>query len=322
MADKVKITVDGREVLANVGEVIIQATKRAKVKIPHFCYHSGLSIDGSCRICLVEIEKLPKLAIACATPIAEGMVVHTQSEKVRKAREGVMEFILINHPLDCPICDEAGECKLQEYAFQMAPPHSRFEESKRKLRKRVDLGKHVLFDEERCILCRRCTRFCREISKTGELGIFQRGDHSYIDTFPGKRLDNPYSLNTVDICPVGALTDKNFRFRIRPWFLKTTPSVCAGCSNGCNMEISHKDNRLYRFLPRLNLDVNGHWMCDYGRQTRDRIESDERLLSPRVREGGNLVECSWEEALARAALLVQETAARRGGGSIAGIASA
>ena len=281
-----KFTIDGKEITVEPGTTVLQAAKAHGIPIPYFCWHPKLSIDGSCRMCQIEVERMPKLQIACNTPIVDGMVVHTQTERVKAARQAVMELLLINHPLDCPICDEAGECKLQDLTFQYGVPHSRFEEPKRRLEKRVEIGPRVMLDQERCILCRRCVRFCREIPKTGELIVEGRADFSVITTDPGRRLDNRYSINTVDICPVGALTSKDFRFKVRVWFLKDTPSICTGCSNGCNIHISAYKDRVYRFLPRRNDAVNETWMCDDGRLSYRGIQSADRIRAPRLRDDG------------------------------------
>ncbi len=210
-----KFVLDGKEIEFEPGQTIIQAAKKFGIDIPHFCWHPSLSISGNCRVCLVEVEKIPKLVIACSTLAAEGMVVHSASEKTLAARNAVMEFLLINHPLDCPICDEAGECKLQDYAYAHGTGESRFIEEKNHKDKRVLLGPYVMFDAERCISCSRCIRFCDEIAKDPELTFVKRGDRVTIVTYPGEQMDNPYSLNTTDICPVGALTNRDFRFRAR-----------------------------------------------------------------------------------------------------------
>lgn len=290
-------TINNKEITVENGKTILQAAVSNGVKIPHFCYHAHLSIDGCCRMCLVEVEKIPKLTIACNTPVADGMIVHTESEKVLKARKAVMEFLLVNHPLDCPICDQAGECKLQKYTFEHGIPHSRFRENKRPGRKRFKIGPRVVFDEERCILCRRCVRFCKEVSKTGELAVFKRGDKSLIDTFPGTSLDNKYSLNTVDICPVGALTSDDFRFKVRVWFLEETNSVCPGCSNNCSIRVCHRRGKVYRLLPRKNMDINEVWMCDEGRSSYKSIDGNNRLSAPLLLKENKLIEASWDEAL-------------------------
>ncbi len=279
------------------GQTILKAAKANGVKIPHFCSHSFLSIDGSCRICLVEVGKMPKLVIACNTKVVQEMIVKTDSERVLNARKAVLELLLINHPLDCPICDQAGECKLQRYAYQYGIAHSRFSGNKRSGRKRLKIGPQVMFDEERCILCRRCVRFCREVTKTGELGVLQRGDKSCIDIFPGQAMINDYSINTADICPVGALTSIDFRFKVRAWFLTETNSVCPACSNNCSIKICHHDGKIYRLLPRKNKKVNQAWMCDHGRLSYKLVHADNRLSVPMVKKNGSLVEVSWDEAL-------------------------
>jgi NADH-quinone oxidoreductase subunit G len=260
------VEIDGTKVEVADGQTVIQAADRAGIEIPHYCWHPGLSISGNCRMCLVEIEKSPKLQIACNTRVTDGMVVHTTSEKTKTAQKAVLEFLLINHPIDCPVCDQAGECKLQEYYMDYDRQRSRMPlEDKVHKGKAIPIGQHVMLDQERCILCARCTRFCDEVTKTSELGIFERGDHSRIELAHGKTLDNPYSINVVDICPVGALTNREFRFKARVWYLERTDSVCGACANGCNMEIYHREGRIFRFQPRANMDVNDYWMCDAGR---------------------------------------------------------
>jgi NADH-quinone oxidoreductase subunit G len=283
-----RITVDGIEFEVAEGRTILQALDDLGVlmngvDVPHYCWHPKLTIDGSCRLCQVEIEGVPKLQIACNTPVADGMKIHTQTERVRNAREGVMELLLVNHPLDCPICDQAGECKLQDYAFEYGQPHARTQEPRRAGKKRVDLGPTIVFDQERCILCRRCVRFCREVPGTGELSVFARGDRSVIETFPETPLSNDYSMNVADICPVGALTTKDFRFKIRVWFLEDVEGVCTGCARGCNVYAGVANNRVYRYVPRRNDAVNQTWMCDEGRLTYKRIGADDRIDQPAVR---------------------------------------
>ena len=261
----VKITVDGREIVAQAGHTLLQVALDHGIEIPHYCYHPKLSIDGSCRMCQVRIEKAPKLAIACNTPVADGMVVDTRSEEVAEARRGVMELLLINHPLDCPICDQAGECYLQDYSFGYGREHSRTFSPRRKGLKRHPIGPRVTFDEERCILCRRCVRFTKEISKTGELRVFGLGDHSHIGTLPEEPLANDYSVCTADICPVGALLSSDFHHKRRVWFLREVESVCPSCSNGCNVKLGMFKNEIQRLVPRRNDAVNDTWMCDHGR---------------------------------------------------------
>lgn len=245
---------------------------------------------------------MPKLAIACMTNVTDGMVVHTKNERVINAREAVMEFILINHPLDCPICDEAGECKLQDYAYKYSKGFSRFVENKVHKEKRVDIGPRVMFDAERCILCSRCIRFCDEIAGVHQLQFVNRGDRVTIETFPGESLDNPYSMNVVDICPVGALTNKDFRFKARVWEMSFTDSVCNGCARGCNIEVGVRNNEILRLNPRTNDDVNSAWMCDHGRlETWKNVNAENRIKYPEIRKDGQLVKVGWDEAIAKVA---------------------
>ena len=303
-------TLDGKQIEFKPGQTIIQAAKDAGITIPHFCWHPAMSVAGNCRICLVEVEKLPKLVIACSTLASENMVVHSNSEAAIHARNAVMEFLLINHPLDCPICDEAGECKLQDYAYKYSIGESRFDEEKNHKKKHIRLGPNVTFDQERCISCSRCIRYCEEIVGNPQLTFVQRGEKVTIETFPGKELDNPYSMNVIEICPVGALTSTDFRFKTRVWEMSHTDSVCSGCARGCSMNIWVRDNKIYRLTPRENMDVNKYWMCDYGRLDTFKYINDEetRLNSPLMRppEGGilndeeyNLVKCDWDDAIAR-----------------------
>jgi len=302
-----KITIDGREVEFTKGQTIIQAALKAGIEIAHFCYHPGMSVAGNCRICLVQIENMPKLQIACATPATEGMVIYTKSEKTILAQNAVMEFLLINHPLDCPICDEAGECKLQDYSYQYSVGYSRFDELKNEKDKRVALGPNVMFDQERCISCSRCIRFCDEIAKSPQLTFVQRGDHVTIETFPGEELDNPYSMNVIEICPVGALTSREFRFRSRVWEMSFTDTVCPGCARGCNSIMGVRNNKILRIEPRENLKVNDYWLCDWGRLNTTKMVNDEelRITSPMLRldesslEKEVLIDVNWDEAISK-----------------------
>lgn len=313
-----KLIIDNKEVEFQPGQTILQAARNSGIKIPHFCWHPGLSIAGNCRICLVEIEKLPKLAIACSTVASEGMIVHTKSEKAIIAQNAVMEFLLINHPLDCPICDEAGECKLQDYAYKYGIGKSRFEEEKVHKDKRIELGPNVMFDAERCISCSRCIRYCEEIAKEPQLTFVQRGDRVTIETFPGKKLDNPYSMNVIEICPVGALTSRNFRFRARVWDMSFTDSICPGCARGCNTVIGVRNNEILRIEPGKNMQVNEYWLCDWGRLNTIKWVNDEslRIKSPLLRleepkmnmnemaasnPREELIEVDWDVAISRLA---------------------
>src|SRR5882762_852004 len=298
------LTIDGKAIECADGSTVIQAAEQLGIFIPRYCYHPGLSIAGNCRICLVEVEKNPKLQIACNTPVAEGMVVHTKSAKAQDGRRAVLEFLLANHPLDCPVCDQSGECDLQNFYMNFGLYDPRFREQKVKKKKAVAIGPHVMLDQERCILCSRCVRFADEITKTGEFGIFDRGDRAQLGLYPGQRLDNPYSANVVDICPVGALTDRNFRFKARGWYLSCAPTVCNGCAQGCNVDIHYvldrphlnEGARVLRLKPRYNADVNQWWMCDEGRYGFGWIDKG-RLT--KVRKQG--VESTWEQAIAEIA---------------------
>ena len=260
-----KCTINGKEVEAKEGSTIIEAMMGDGQKIAHYCWHPGLSVAGVCRLCMVEIEGNPRLQIACNTVVTEGMKVNNNSEKVKDAAKWGLDFHLINHPLDCPICDQAGECGLQDQYMEFGKYDPEMAERKQKKHKVVDLGPTVVLDSERCILCARCVRFTDEVTKTNELGIFNRGDRSEIGTHDGKPLANNYSLNTVDICPVGALTSKDFRFRQRVWYLKDQETLCNGCSTGCNVRAYFNKEGFFRVRPVYNPDVNGYWMCDEGR---------------------------------------------------------
>jgi NADH-quinone oxidoreductase subunit G len=322
------ITIDGVDYEVEEGRTILQALDDLGVlmngvDIPHYCWHPKLSVDGSCRLCQVEVEGIPKLQIACDTPVKDGMVIHTKNERVTRAREGVMELLLVNHPLDCPICDQAGECKLQDYAYEYGVPHSRTKEPRRAAKKRVDLGPTIKFDQERCILCRRCVRFCREVPGTGELGTFGRGDQTKLDTFPGIELDNDYSMNVADICPVGALTTKDFRFKIRVWFLDEVPGVCTGCANGCNIFMGVANNKVYRYVPRRNDAVNQTWICDAGRMSYREIGAADRIRQVSLRDQRGILEpATLPEAIAAAAERLRRVMDGKGAGVIAGIGSA
>ncbi len=312
--DKIKVKVDGREIEMPkltpdwsgklTPTTMIQACELAKTDVPHYCWHSKLPVAGNCRMCLVEfgtpalgpdrkpilnpdgsvkIAKSPRPAIACATPISPGMEIYTKTPGVKQMREGVLESLLINHPLDCPICDQAGECKLQEYSVDYGQSASRFVEPKVHKPKAVDLGPRIMLDAERCILCTRCIRFTRDIAKDDALGIINRGSYNTIATFPGTPFDNNYTLNTVDICPVGALTSKDFRFQMRVWFLKETKSVCTSCATGCNVIVGSREEKIQRYTPRENDAVNGPWMCDAGRLNYKWIGRADRLKDVLVR---------------------------------------
>jgi NADH-quinone oxidoreductase subunit G len=277
------ITIDGKPYSVKDGITIIEAIDEAKIPLPRYCYHPGLSIAGNCRICQVEVEKMPRTVIACNTRVAEGMAIQTQSAKARESQQVVLEFLLANHPLDCPVCDQAGECKLQDYYMDVGLYDPNFDDEKvKKKKKAFPVGPTIMLDQERCILCSRCVRFGDEITKTHDFGIFSRGDRSVLDVYPGKELNNKYSGNVADICPVGALTDRDFRFKMRVWYLGSTESVCSGCARGCNTYLHTEKSRPYgsdkervqRLKPRENPDVNQWWMCDEGRYGYKFIDKD------------------------------------------------
>jgi NADH-quinone oxidoreductase subunit G len=316
-----RFTLNGRDMDVPAGTTVLEAAKRAGIEIPHYCYHPRLSIAGSCRMCLVEIEKFPKLQTACSTVVTDGMIVRTDTEQVRRAVRGVLELMLIHHPVDCPICDQAGECGLQDYYMKHGLHRSRYRlEDKVRRKKAQDIGGLIVLDAERCILCSRCVRFLREVTGTGELEIVSRGDHSEVAIFPGRPLDNHYTGNLADICPVGALTNRDFRFQCRVWLLKSADSICPGCANGCNIAIDFKGDTVYRLRPRENDAVNRTWMCDFGRLEYKKA-NDGRLLAPVLRDGGADVAAAWDAALYAVALRLRKAALAGGPESVAVIAS-
>lgn len=312
-----KIKVNGKEVEVPQGSTVIQAFKASGQDICHYCWHPGLSVAGVCRLCMVQVEGMPKLQIACNTEVKDGMSVNNNSEVVKDTVKWGLDFHLINHPLDCPICDQAGECGLQDQYMRFGQYDPEMAEAKVKKAKVVDLGPTVVLDSERCILCSRCVRFTDEVSKTNELGIFNRGDHSEIGVVPGKPLDNNYSLNTVDICPVGALTSKDFRFRQRVWYLKEADSICPGCSTGCNVKVHYNEEGLWRVKPRENHEVNGHWMCDIGRNTYKYVNVKSRLLAAKVGKRDGWQESSPADAGRSAGLLLRDLIKQNGADSVA-----
>lgn len=299
-----KLTIDGLELEVPDGTRLFDACTKARGEaLPHFCYHPDLSIAGVCRLCQVEIEGMPKLTIACNTTVRDGMVVHTRNERVRQASQQILEMHLINHPVDCPICDQAGECGLQDQYMNYGLYDSEVEESDKVNKKKAQvIGPQVILDKERCVLCSRCVRFCDEVTGTGELGIYNRGDRAEIGVAPGVELDNNYSLNTVDICPVGALTSRDFRFQKRVWMLKSTETICPGCATGCNVRVDHEAGRIYRLKPRRNAEVNGAWMCDKGRLVYKDVHDEKRLTDP---VAGDQV-LTWAAAGAQLAALLGE----------------
>ncbi len=319
-----KITIDGKEIEAREGQSVIEVAHQNGISIGHYCWHPGLSPEGNCRMCLVEVEKAPKLMPSCMTQVAEGMVVRTEhaSQKVRDAQKDVMEFLLVDHPIDCPICDQAGECKLQDYymKYDKQPSHVPLE-TKIKKEKRVHFSDQVTYDTERCILCTRCVRFCREVGGQEELGMFNRGAVSFIGLQSGE-LQSPYQGNIVDICPVGALTNTDFRFRKRVWFMSSSKSLCAGCSRGCNILTDYDKEEVFRYRPRENPDVNKWWMCDEGRLSYKHIHAEGRALVPLLRQGGEAAEkTGWDKAFSRTAEIFQLLHKRHGTEAIAAIGS-
>jgi NADH-quinone oxidoreductase subunit G len=313
--DQVTLTIDGNSVTVPKGTLILDAAKKLGIDIPIFCSHPKMAPVAVCRMCLVEVEKMPKLQPACAVYVTEGMVVRTVTDPVKKYQKGVLEFLLINHPLDCPICDKGGECPLQDQTYAYGPGASRFEFAKAHFDKAVPLSDKIVLDRERCILCWRCTRFSEEISGERELALIQRGVHTIIGTFNEEPATSNYQGNWTEICPVGALTSRRYRFISRPWDLDRTPSVCPGCSMGCNIQIDARHNKIGRFQSRENLAVDDSWLCDYGRYSFPNFQRQDQER-PRIRRNGALEEVSFEEA-------VQFTvdALKQANGQVAGWAS-
>jgi NADH-quinone oxidoreductase subunit G len=295
-SNSVTLMIDGMSVTVPKGTNVLEAARTLGIDISAFCYHPGLPVVAQCRQCLVSVEKNPKLQPSCQQVCGDGMVVHTTDPQSTLARKQQLEFTLLNHPVDCPICDKAGECTLQRLYFSHDNADSRVDVPKVHKAKVVDLGPTIVLDQERCILCSRCIRTCDEVAGQHQLEFAHRGDHQLLTTAPGEQLDNPYSLNTVDVCPVGALTAKDFRFTMRAWELEATPSVCNGCATGCNIEIHHKHGRAWRLVPRHNPDVNKYWMCDEGRFTYHALR-EHRLAGATV-DG---LPAGWDRAIRAAA---------------------
>jgi NADH-quinone oxidoreductase subunit G len=298
MANTVTVTIDGHEVTVPAGTTILEAAKQVGQDVPHYCYHPGMSSPAMCRLCLVEVEGAPKALPSCVTTVADGQVVRTQSPQAIAKREGVLEFYLVNHPLDCPICDMSGECYFQDYVHAEGRDHGRSREPKRVFG-RDDFGGDVLFYGDRCVMCTRCVRFMNEVEQDQRLTVVERGNRSVIDTFFDEGLDGTkWHGNIVDLCPVGALVSKDFLYKARAWDLEHTPSICPNCSQGCNIELHTRDNLVQRIKPRENLEVNGWWMCDYGRHEYEWINRGGRVEAPLVRdEAGTSTAMSWKDAL-------------------------
>jgi len=285
--DRVTLTIEGTPVTVPKDTTILEAAKQAGVLIPHYCYHPGLPVAGVFRMCLVAVEKQPKLQIACATTVAEGQAVKVFSDQSKKARQSVLEFLLINHPLDCPICDQAGECELQDYVFQEGRARTRYQVYAKRFNPVEDFGPDVLYVANRCILCTRCVRFMEHAAQDDILNVSERGDRAVIGIHPERRLDHAWAGNVVDLCPVGSLLSKDFLHRARAWELDKTASICPGCSQGCNVNLDTRNNAVVRLRPRTNLDVNRYFMCDHGRQQAHWMNYGDRIEAPLLGGNGN-----------------------------------
>ncbi|MCA9772828.1 MAG: (2Fe-2S)-binding protein [Myxococcales bacterium] len=319
----VTVHIDGEPVQVPGDTTVFHACEKAGKQPPHFCYHPALGVDGNCRMCMVKIEGMPKPQISCDLRVKDGMKVDTESEDVKRIRSGVLELILVNHPIDCPICDQSGECKLQDFYMEAGLHKSMVPLSMKVHKPKVqDIGGDIVLDAERCVACSRCVRFCNNVTQTGELALFNRGDHTEIGTHPGVALDNDYTGCLADICPVGALTSKDFRFKCRVWFLSRTESVCPGCATGCNIEIDHHEGKIQRLKPRVNEQVNGYWMCDAGRFGYKDVHAPTRLKRFEARAGAERVAEPAKIGLEKIAHALRNVRRDRGAGSIAALASA
>src|ERR671933_117383 len=307
----VTFTLDGREVTAPEGVMLVDGAKYGDVEIPYFCYEKKLGQPvGACRMCMVEIEGMPKLQTSCSTPVKDGMVMTTTADRVKEAQNGIVEFLLVNHPLDCPVCDKGGECPLQDISFGWGAGRSRFVEPKRHFKKPLELSPLVAIDRERCILCYRCVRFSQEIAEDYQLVLLERGAHSFVGTFDGHPYVAPFSGNIIELCPVGALTSRAYRFRARPWDIEGAGTICTLCPAQCNVELTVRDERVMRVLARDHEEVDDGWLCDKGRFAYQHVHSDERIVTPLVREGTELMPASWEKALAAASGALKKAGAR------------
>ncbi len=311
-AKEINLIIDGREVTATEGEMLHDAAKRGDVEIPVFCYEPKLGDPvGACRMCLVEIEGIPKLQTSCSTPVRDGMVVHTRTDQVKHAQSAVVEFLLVNHPLDCPVCDKGGECPLQDISYGWGPGKSRMTDNKRHFEKPIELSPLVAIDRERCILCYRCVRFSQEVSEDSQLQLLERGDRTFVGTFDDRPYASPFHGNITDLCPVGALTNYTYRFRARPWDIEQAGSVCTLCPSQCNVSFTVRDERVKRVIARDNPDVDDGWLCDRGRYGFEMFDAAERVRGPKLRGG---VEVEWADAIAKAA-----AALKHGGAASAAI---
>src|SRR6185503_10804806 len=304
MPDLVNLTIEGRQVSVPAGTSILEAAKHAGILVPHYCYHPGLPVAGVCRMCLVEVEKAPKLAPSCASAVAEGQVVRVHTERALEARQGVLEFLLINHPLDCPICDQSGECELQDYTFQEGRADSRYRDPKR-FNPVEDYGGDVLYVPNRCILCTRCVRFMDDVAHDTVLNVSERGDRALIGKFEGKDMTNVWAGNVVDLCPVGALLSKDFLNKSRAWELDRTASICPSCTQGCNVMLEVREGTVTRMRPRANPEVNEYFLCDAGRLDYRWMNGPNRLELPQVRHDGLLTDADWDVALGAAAAAIR-----------------
>lgn len=331
------LTIDGKKVEVPEGTKVIEAAQKAGITIPRFCYHPALSIAGVCRLCTVAIEGQKKGAISCNTPVAEGMVVYTNTPEIQETRKGIYELHMANHPIDCPVCDQSGECVLQNYYMQVGRYKSAFKNTAEKVQKRkvVHLGEKIVLDTERCILCDRCVRFCNEITKNYELNRFNRGNHTEIGTFENRPLTGNYQENLVDVCPVGALLSKDFRFKVRVWWVEPVDSICNQCSRGCNIQLHvrkkggqvqntvfHPTNEVYRIKPRLHADVNSYWICDVGRYSYKQIHTESRLSQPLKKGPRGLQAKGWADAFEDIASRMRGIAQKSGPSSVAALGSA
>jgi NADH-quinone oxidoreductase subunit G len=327
MSNLANVTIDGTKVSVPKGTLLVEAARKAGIEIPVFCYHPKLKPVGACRMCLVEIEKMPRLQTACTTPVADGMVVRTKAPAAVEGQQAVLELLLANHPLDCPVCDKGGECPLQDNTFKYGTGASVMHEDKRAKDKAFPLSERIVLDKERCILCYRCTRFQNEVVGDEAIVPLDRGGDSEIGTPNGEPFESPFSGNTVEMCPVGALTARTYRFRARPWDLQHTPSVCSGCSVGCNVTLDSRDGAVLRVMSRDNRSIDDGWLCDRGRYETmppvtapGQVARDEahrrRTLQPYVRQGGQLLPAAWPQALARAAQLLGDRGAALVGGTL------
>ena len=307
----VTLTIEDTEVSVPKGTSILEAARQAGITIPHYCYHPGLPVAGVCRMCLVEVEGVPNLQVSCASTAMDGQTVHVYSERAKKAREGVLEFLLINHPLDCPICDQAGECELQNFVFEEARSDSRYSpEYAKRFDPVEDFGGDIIYVQNRCIMCTRCVRFMEHLAQDRIISVQERGDRAFIGVHPDQSLDHPWAGNVVDLCPVGSLLSKDFLHKARAWELDETPSICPGCSQGCNIYIDALNEKVVRLRARYNPEVNKYFMCDVGRAEYKKMMPDSRIDSPSVLEDGGRKPTTWDVALEKAATIVSGSGGR------------